>query len=112
MGQPAAIEGTKEASRCTEFCPNDPLCLDDAEPSDAPVFGPTPGPFGPSPASSPKADPNYSMKMLPLTSACQNDTNLPGPKFCANEPLALIDAEDPVDMPNFGPTPGPFCPTP
>jgi len=32
--------------------------------------------------------------------------------FCADEPLCLLDAEEPSDIAAFGPTPGPFGPTP
>jgi len=124
------------------FCPDEPLCIYDAcEPTlDQPLFGPTPGTFGPTPTASPyptsfaammarptsaQHDPIFLAKFLGAarvaesldhSSASTGDSkgsDSPCSTFCVDEPLCLDDAVPEIpDTLTFGETPCPFEPTP
>eukprot|EP00927_Polykrikos_kofoidii_P024121 TRINITY_DN21_c0_g1_i2.p1 TRINITY_DN21_c0_g1~~TRINITY_DN21_c0_g1_i2.p1 ORF type:complete len:752 (+),score=121.06 TRINITY_DN21_c0_g1_i2:57-2258(+) len=116
------------------FCENEPLCLEEVGEfhlhHDAVLFGPTPGPFGASPArtfgedvwsNEHNCNTAYFHQFLSLffedgrqqQSSCDEDREFKVGQFCADEPLCFDDATDSFDEPiGFGPTPGPFGPTP
>lgn len=96
------------------FCSDEPLCLEDArEPLDAPAFGATPGPFGPTPVPSPYTAPPWGAlggAGLAAPAAAAAPRRL---EFMCDEPLCLEDAQQQVDEPVFAATPGyAFGPTP
>jgi hypothetical protein len=114
------------------FCENEPLCLEEAGEfqHDAALFGPTPGPFGASPARTfgeevwsdeHSCNTAYFHQFLSLffedgrqqQSSCDEDREFKVGQFCADEPLCFDDVTDSIDEAiGFGPTPGPFGPTP
>jgi hypothetical protein len=119
------------------FCPDEPLCIDDAcEPTlNQPLFGPTPGPFGPTPTASPypmslagtlarplsaQHDPMFLAQFLSATRVAESldqsfasSAESADNQFCVDEPLCLDDAVPEVpDMLTFGQTPYPWGPSP
>eukprot|EP00928_Gymnodinium_smaydae_P083640 TRINITY_DN66887_c0_g1_i1.p1 TRINITY_DN66887_c0_g1~~TRINITY_DN66887_c0_g1_i1.p1 ORF type:complete len:654 (-),score=113.11 TRINITY_DN66887_c0_g1_i1:95-2056(-) len=83
------------------FCDDEPLCLEDAgETLDLPNFGPTPGPFGPSPGvvsgalasgqHQPEEDASCLLQLLPLYLGDlhgADDSSVRAKSFCSDEPL-------------------------
>eukprot|EP00927_Polykrikos_kofoidii_P086599 TRINITY_DN9749_c0_g1_i1.p1 TRINITY_DN9749_c0_g1~~TRINITY_DN9749_c0_g1_i1.p1 ORF type:complete len:690 (-),score=85.75 TRINITY_DN9749_c0_g1_i1:221-2233(-) len=112
------------------FCPDEPLCLDDVEDSyvSGICFGPTPGPFVPSPTQAPlevaawhdesSCDKSYLQHLVPAFIDVSSQLNLTDGhetctgKFCLDEPLCLEDVDFGEGTLLFGPTPGPFGPSP
>jgi hypothetical protein len=108
----AAGLGKVEKLSAQEFCADEPLCLEGiGEQAHFLNFGPTPGPFAPTPSPT-----VHSLFCHPYV-----DTLLQGikenhkpckPAFCPDEPLCMEGVGEVTDGLDFGPTPGPFAPTP
>lgn len=95
------------------FCVDEPLCLADAEEGDEiPAFGPTPGPFGPTPLVATCGFGGVELLRLGEDAHTAPESNLtfgptPGPFSQTAAEGVSCD-----EMPTFGPTPGLFGPTP